>query len=31
MTPLFRKFLSVHWLLFANMIILLIWGVSAIY
>lgn len=31
MTPLFRKFLSVHWLLFANMIILIIWGVYAIY
>ncbi len=31
MTPLFRKFLGIHWLLFANMVILLIWGVYAIY
>jgi rod shape determining protein RodA len=31
MTPLFRKFLGVNWLLFANMILLLVWGVWAIY
>ncbi|TLD70475.1 rod shape-determining protein RodA [Phragmitibacter flavus] len=31
MTPLFRKFLGINWLLFANMILLLVWGVWAIY
>lgn len=31
MTPLFRKFLGINWLLFANMILLLAWGVWAIY
>ena len=27
MTPLFRKFLGLNWLLFINMIGLLIWGI----
>jgi len=31
MTPLFRKFLGMNWLLFANMMALLIFGVFAIY
>jgi len=31
MTPLFRKFLGINWLLFANMLILIAWGVWAIY
>lgn len=31
MTPLFRKFLGMNWLLFANMIALLIFGVFAVY
>lgn len=31
MTPLLRKFLGMHWLLFANMVALLIFGVFAIY
>ncbi len=31
MTPLFRKFLGLNWLLFANMVALLIVGVFAIY
>ncbi|MDF1852033.1 MAG: FtsW/RodA/SpoVE family cell cycle protein [Verrucomicrobiales bacterium] len=31
MTPLFRKFLGMNWLLFANMVALLIFGVFAIY
>ncbi len=31
MTPLFRKFLGINWVLFINMILLLAWGVYAIY
>lgn len=31
MTPLFRKFLGLNWLLFANMVALLIFGVFAVY
>ena len=31
MTPLFRKFLALNWLLFANIIALMIFGVFAIY
>ena len=31
MTPLFRKFLGINWLLFANMVALLIFGVFAVY
>lgn len=31
MTPLFRKFLGINWLLFANILVLAIFGVSAIY
>ncbi|MEZ0274898.1 MAG: FtsW/RodA/SpoVE family cell cycle protein [Roseimicrobium sp.] len=31
MTPLFRKFLGINWILFINMILLLAWGVYAIY
>jgi rod shape determining protein RodA len=31
MTPLFRKFLGMNWLLFANMVALLIFGVFAVY
>lgn len=31
MTPLFRKFLGINWVLFANMILLLAWGIWAIY
>lgn len=31
MTPLFRKFLGLNWLLFANIAVLAIFGVSAIY
>lgn len=31
MTPLFRKFLGMNWLLFANMLALLIFGVFALY
>jgi rod shape determining protein RodA len=31
MTPLFRKFLGLNWLLFLNIIGLLIWGIYAIY
>lgn len=31
MTPLFRKFLGLNWVLLANMILLLAWGVWAIY
>ena len=31
MTPLFRKFLGLNWLLFANVLALLIFGVCAIY
>ncbi|MCE9518791.1 MAG: rod shape-determining protein RodA [Verrucomicrobia bacterium] len=31
MTPLFRKFLSMNWLLLVNMLGLLIWGIYAIY
>ncbi len=31
MTPLFRKFLGLNWLLFLNMFGLLIWGIYAIY
>lgn len=31
MTPLFRKFLGLNWFMFANMILLIIWGVWAIY
>lgn len=31
MTPLFRKFLGLNWLMFANMILLIVWGVWAIY
>lgn len=31
MTPLFRKFLGINWLLFANVLALLIFGVFAIY
>ncbi len=31
MTPLFRKFLGINWVLFVNMILLLAWGVWAIY
>lgn len=31
MTPLFRKFLSINWVLFANMLALLAFGVYAIY
>lgn len=31
MTPLFRKFLGLNWLLFANMLALMIFGVFAIY
>lgn len=31
MTPLFRKFLGINWVLFINMILLLAWGVWAIY
>src|SRR5256885_14586188 len=31
MTPLFRKFLGINWVLFINMMLLLAWGVWAIY
>ena len=31
MTPLFRKFLGLNWLLFANIIALMIFGVFAVY
>jgi rod shape determining protein RodA len=31
MTPLFRKFLGINWVVFANMILLLAWGIWAIY
>lgn len=31
MTPLFRKFLGLNWLMFANMLLLIVWGVWAIY
>lgn len=31
MTPLFRKFLGINWILFLNMILLLAWGIYAIY
>lgn len=31
MTPLFRKFLGMNWLLFANIIALAIFGIFAIY
>jgi rod shape determining protein RodA len=31
MTPLFRKFLGLNWILLANMLILIAWGVWAIY
>ena len=31
MTPLFRKFLGLNWLLFANIIVLMIFGVFAVY
>jgi len=31
MTPLFRKFLGINWLLFLNMMGLLVWGIYAIY
>ena len=31
MTPLFRKFLGINWLLFLNMIGLLVWGIYGIY
>ncbi len=31
MTPLFRKFLGLNWLLFANIAVLAIFGISAIY
>jgi cell division protein FtsW (lipid II flippase) len=31
MTPLFRKFLGMHWFLVLNMIALIVWGVWAIY
>lgn len=31
MTPLFRKFLGLNWVLLANMLLLLAWGIWAIY
>jgi rod shape determining protein RodA len=31
MTPLFRKFLGINWVLFLNMMLLLAWGIYAIY
>lgn len=31
MTPLFRKFLGINWVLFINMLLLIAWGVWAIY
>lgn len=31
MTPLFRKFLGLNWVLFINMLLLIAWGVWAIY
>lgn len=31
MTPLFRKFLGINWVLFVNMLLLIAWGVWAIY
>src|SRR5215207_3526553 len=31
MTPLFRKFLGINWVLFINMMLLLAWGIWAIY
>jgi len=31
MTPLFRKFLGINWLLYVNMLVLMAWGVWAIY
>ncbi|WP_082408629.1 hypothetical protein [Verrucomicrobium spinosum] len=31
MTPLFRKFLGLNWILALNMIALIVWGVWAIY
>jgi rod shape determining protein RodA len=31
MTPLFRKFLGIHWILFLSMVLLLSFGILAIY